>query len=93
VCVEFDPNVKPSGKRGRNWRKKINSSGRGDLLKQNKTNKATRYLTGKRKILAIKRSRRSCPPANPLEKNKKKMTAGEINEKEQKQINEMINLK
>jgi hypothetical protein len=61
--------------------------------KQNKTNKATRYLTGKRKILAIKRSRRSCPPANPLEKNKKKMTAGEINEKEQKQINEMINLK
>jgi hypothetical protein len=72
VCVEFDPNVKPSGKRGRNWRKKINSSGRGDLLKQNKTNKATRYLTGKRKILAIKRSRRSCPPSESPGKNKKK---------------------
>jgi hypothetical protein len=60
--------------------------------KQNKTNKATRYPTGKRKILAIKAPGGVASPSESPGKAKK-MTVGEINEKEQKQINEMINLK
>lgn len=60
--------------------------------KQNKT-KPPDIQLDKEKYWPLKRQE-ELAPANPLEKkNKKKMTVGEINEKEQKQINEMINLK